>query len=184
MNAGVSSRIERKYTIVPYQNKWEKEFEKIKKKISPVLDKLADEILHVGSTAVPGMSGKSCIDLLVIVKKIKAIDGAKKSLEKFGYVPLGECVAPGAVLFAKEKNNERLVNIHCSEGRHPLAQEMIAVRDYLLSHPDKAHEYSELKIALNKKYHSDYQSYRNIKSPFLDALTQDALKWQRNKHKK
>ena len=80
MNAGVSSRNERKYTIVPYQNKWKKEFEKIKNKISPIFDSIADEILHVGSTAVTGMSGKSCIDLLVIVKNIK--DSARKVLDQ------------------------------------------------------------------------------------------------------
>lgn len=174
-----SSRKDRKYSIVPYQPSWATDFETIKEQIASVFGDLAVEIMHVGSTAILGMSGKSTIDVLVIVSVISEVDDLNGTMSELGYAALGEYVAPNGRLFAKEVNNERLVNVHCFEKDHPHAQEMIVMRDFLQSHPDEAKAYADLKIRLYEQYPDDYQAYRHVKDPYLAEMKVRAMEWGR-----
>ncbi len=173
----VSSRKNRKYTIVPYRPSWSVDFEAIRKQLLPVFGERAIEIMHVGSTAVVGMSGKPTIDILVIVNDIATVDGLNRAMSELGYVALGEYVAPHGRLFAKEESGERSTNVHCFERKHPHAQEMIVMRDYLQSHPDEIKAYANLKIDLYSKYPDDYQGYRHAKDPYLAEMKARAVKW-------
>ncbi len=172
-----SSPKDRKYTIVPYQQSWTVDFEAVKKQLVPVFGERAIEILHVGSTAIMGMSGKSTIDVLVIVNTLTDVDDLNEAMASLGYVALGEYVTPHSRLFAKEKDNERLVNVHCFQRDHPHAQEMIVMRDFLQTHPDEARAYADLKIDLYKKYPDDYRAYRHFKDPYLTAMKARATEW-------
>lgn len=182
-----SSAKDRAYTVVPYQENWKDHFETIKKQLSPVFGNQAVDIMHVGSTAIIGMSGKPTIDVLVIVNTITNIDVLNGAMVELGYVALGEYVAPNSRLFVREENNERLVNVHCFEKDHPHAQEMIVMRDFLQSHPDEAKAYADLKNDLHERYPNDYKAYRHFKDPYLTKLKARAMRWaepdnQSNKH--
>lgn len=176
----VTSAKDRKYTIVPYQESWKDDFVTIKNQLSEIFDNSTIEILHVGSTAIEGMSGKPTIDVLVIVDKIENVDHVVDAMSAIGYVALGEYVTSGGRLFAKEIDGERIVNVHCFKAAHPHAQEMIAMRDFFQNNPDKAKEYAELKIDLFQKYPNDYKSYRAFKDPYLtkikEQIAQESIK--------
>lgn len=172
-----SSAKDRAYTVVPYQESWRDNFETIKNQLLPVFGDQATDIMHVGSTAIIGMSGKPTIDVLVIVNDIADIDALSGVMAELGYVALGEYVAPNSRLFAKEENNERLVNIHCFERSHPHAQEMIVMRDFLQSHPDEAKAYADLKMDLHRRYPNDYKEYRHFKDPYLTKMKARAIEW-------
>lgn len=172
-----SSVKDRAYTVIPYQESWRENFETIKNQLLPVFDNQAIDIAHVGSTSIIGMSGKPTIDVLVIVGNIAGIDALNGAMAELGYVALGEYVAPNSRLFAKEENNERLINVHCFEKDHPHAQEMIVMRDFLRSHPDEAKAYADLKIDLHRKYPEDYKEYRHFKDPYLTKMKARAIEW-------
>lgn len=172
-----SSAKDRAYTVIPYQESWRDNFEAIKNQLSPIFGDQAIDIMHVGSTAVVGMSGKPTIDVLVIVNDITGIDALNGTMAELGYVALGEYVAPNSRLFAKEENNERLVNIHCFERNHPHAQEMIVMRDFLQNHPEEAKAYADLKIDLHRRYPDDYKEYRHFKDPYLTKMKARAIEW-------
>lgn len=148
MSMSVTSAQNRKYTIVPYQENWKDDFIAIKKQLQEIFGDNAIEILHVGSTAIEGMSGKPTIDVLVIVEKIEIADHAINAMSVIGYVALGEYVAKGGRLFAKEIDGKRIINVHCFEASHPHTQEMIDMKDFFQSHPNEAKEYAKLKIDL------------------------------------
>ena len=57
-----------KVIVLPYNPEWQTDFEKIKAELSDALGQLALSIEHVGSTSVPGMSAKPCIDIDVVIK--------------------------------------------------------------------------------------------------------------------
>lgn len=177
-----SSRKDRKYTILPYQSSWADDFEAIKQQLTAVFGNQALEIMHVGSTAIVGMSGKPTIDVLVVVSTIADLDDLNGTMSELGYTALGEYVAPNGRLFAKEVNNERLVNVHCFEKDHPHAQEMIEMRDFLQNHPDEAKAYADLKIRLYDKYPDDYQAYRHVKDPYLAEMKERAIEWGKTLH--
>lgn len=174
----VTNRKERKYSIVPYRESWAHDFLRIETELKPLFGDLAMKFEHVGSTAVEGMSGKPTLDVLVIVKNIANVDTLNEAMAELGYAALGEYVAPSGRLFAKEANNERLVNVHCFEKDHPHAQEMIVMRDFLQIHPDELKAYADLKIELYRKFSDDYQAYRHVKDPYLAEMKERAMKWK------
>lgn len=173
----VTNRKNRKYSVVPYQESWAQDFQRIESELKPVFGDLAIAFEHVGSTAVEGMSGKATIDVLIVVRNIQDVDALNEKMEKLGYTPLGDYIEQDGRLFAKEANGERLVNVHCSEQGHAHIEEMIVMRDFLRSHPAEAKEYTELKLDLFAKHPDDYIAYRAVKDPYLQEMKKRAFAW-------
>lgn len=160
----------RRYSVIPYDPEWKKNFENEVKIIQPIFEDKALQIEHTGSTSVPGLAGKPTIDILVLVNNVSEIDVLNQRMEAIGYKVLGEYVTSGARLFVKEEDNIRLVNLHVFQKVHPHAREMLQLRDWLRAHPDDVKEYSDLKFELVKKYPNDYAQYRKYKDEYMENL--------------
>ncbi len=173
----VTNRKNRKYSVVPYQESWVQDFQRIESELKPVFGDLAIAFEHVGSTAVEGMSGKPTIDVLIIVRNIQDVDALNEEMKKLGYTTLGDYIQQDLRLFAKEMNGERLINVHCSKQGHGHIKEMIVMRDFLRSHPAEAKEYAELKLDLFAKHPDDYIAYRAVKDSYLQEMKKRALAW-------
>lgn len=171
----ISTHKDRRYDIQEYNPAWQNSFRDEAERIRKVLGDDVIKIEHIGSTSVPGMAGKSTIDLDVIVKDVSKIVDYEEKLSGLGYESLGEFVAKDAFFFAKEKDNTRIFNVHLMESGHPIFKGIIAVRDYLRSHPEEVERYSDLKKELFKKYPNDYGSYRKNKDVYMDNLERRAL---------
>jgi len=167
----------RTYSVVPYDQEWPKSFQSVRDALVPVFGDVAERIEHVGSTAVPGMASKPTIDILVVAHDITAIDTLNPKMAELGYTALGEYVAKGGRLFAKERNGDRLVNIHCFPPDHPKMRQLLAWREYLLTHPDEQMAYAKLKQDLYQKYPTDYGAYRKEKDEYMAGLNQRAEAW-------
>lgn len=50
-----SSRKDRKYSILPYQEHWREDFDEVAKAIAPIFGGNIIDIVHVGSTAIVGI---------------------------------------------------------------------------------------------------------------------------------
>src|SRR3989304_7394300 len=78
--------IKEKIDIVSYNFKWPKSFNQEAKFLKSKFPKIIKRIEHFGSTAVPGLSAKPIVDLLVEVRNLKEV---KKKvvpvLESLGY---------------------------------------------------------------------------------------------------
>ncbi|MGX7084292.1 GrpB family protein [Facklamia languida] len=55
--------------VVPYDERWKRDFLKIKVERLTVLEKLIIGIDHGGSRSVPGLSAKPIIDIDIVVKE-------------------------------------------------------------------------------------------------------------------
>lgn len=166
---------DRKYQIVPYITDWKNQFAIEAEKIRNIFGKEI-HIEHVGSTAVPGMEGKSCIDILVLIDDLSVMNKYIEDVCKLGYDYSGQFIMDGSRLFRKMKDGELLVNIHFFTPGHPHAQEMISVRDYLRAHPEEVKKYSDAKKELYKKYPNDYAEYRKQKDIYMEDLTKRAMR--------
>ena len=160
----------RKYTIENYNPNWIKEFEKEKEVLSKIFNTATLSIEHIGSTAVPGLSGKPTIDVLITLNTLADIVQYVLPMTENGYIDKGEYVTQNSRLFVKELNNVRLVNVHIFPKDHAHVSELLKVRDYLRSHPEKVEEYNNLKIDLYNKYPNDYGMYRKYKDEWMDSL--------------
>jgi len=173
MNKNKHSYKDRRYSIVPYDPMWPAQFESYADKIKKIFGNSV-LIEHIGSTAVPGMSGKPCIDVLVIMDDLTNIEGRVKEMEQAGFVDAGQFVMENSRLFRVVKDNALLANIHFFPKGHPHNKEMIKVRDYLRTHSEEAEAYSAMKNDLYVRYADDYATYRKYKDEYMDALVKRA----------
>ena len=77
---------------------------------------------------------------------------------------------PDSRLFRVMRDRTLIANIHFFPPPHAHVAEMLALRDYLRSHPEEVKAYSKLKIDLYKNYPDDYASYRKHKDKYMDGL--------------
>lgn len=56
--------------VVAYDPRWPKEFGELAVRIAAVLGPVAEHIDHIGSTAVPGLVSKDCIDIQIRVARL------------------------------------------------------------------------------------------------------------------
>ncbi len=158
----------RKYEVVSYDLNWTTRFAELKFKVQEIFGEV--QVEHIGSTSVPGMSGKSCIDVLVIVKELRMVDDHISDMEKVGFSYAGEFVMKDSRLFRIMKDDTLLANIHFFPVGHPHNNEMLHMRDYLRLNPEEVITYSKLKQELHMRYPNDYASYRKEKDEYMNKL--------------
>ena len=167
--------------IVPYNPDWPGMFEMEKKHL---LDCLPHEIIkrieHFGSTAIPNLSAKPIIDILV---EVTSLDETKKVIvpiltaQRYDYFwrpTHGDDGPPFYAWFIKrDVHGSRTHHIHMveSEFEH---WDRLFFRDYLLEHPHVIEKYQHLKLQLAEKYPSDRVAYTTGKTKFIEQTTLEA----------
>jgi GrpB-like predicted nucleotidyltransferase (UPF0157 family) len=141
---------------------------------------LVRRVEHVGSTAVPGLSAKPIVDMLIEVSSLD--DTAAQivpALEASGYDYLwrptsGDDVPPFYAWFIKRNEEaQRTHHIHMVERDFP-QWEALLFRDYLIANPDTAREYVALKQRLAAEYRNDREAYTEGKGEFVRRITDAA----------
>lgn len=168
-----------KVEVVPHDPSWRGAFETESKQIALALTENVVAIHHIGSTAIPQIHAKPIIDMLVEVKDITKVDKQTSAMEALGYEAMGEFGISGRRFF--RKGNEagiRTHHIHTFEVTSPQIERHLAFRDYMISHPENAQQYSELKRELANKYHDNIQGYMDGKNGFIKAMDQKAANWR------
>lgn len=155
--------------VVPHNPTWKQKFNEESKKIEKIFKEIFISIHHIGSTAIPPVKAKPIIDIMVEVEDINKVDSYNKQMEELGYVALGEYGIPKRRFFQKGGNN-RTHHVHIFQSRSPQIKRHIDFRDYLISHPKIAGEYSRLKEKLAKKYRYDIDKYQEGKESFIKRI--------------
>lgn len=174
-NNGSNHYKDRKYYIVPYDPNWIILFEKYASRIKNLFEDAVIE--HIGSTSVLGMSGKDCIDILVVVKDLVVVEESVEAMKNNNFEYVGAYVTKDSRLFRVIGLDGVIVlcNIHFFPRGHFHVKEMLAVRDYLRLHPEEVTIYSNLKLALYAKYPQDYSLYRKYKDEYMNELNKKVL---------
>lgn len=152
-----TSKIMKKFIVVPYDPNWPLIFENEFRLIRQTLDSNVLDVHHVGSTAVPGLLAKPRIDIICVVKKLME---SIKPLESMGYQYRGEYNIPFHLGFSKRTPYE--FNLHVFEENNSEIELNIMFRDYLRNHPEALNEYASLK----KKLFSLASSFEKNQSMF------------------
>jgi GrpB-like predicted nucleotidyltransferase (UPF0157 family) len=164
--------------IVPYDPRWSELFEQERLHLRSCLPAdLIGRIEHFGSTAVPGLSAKPIVDMLV---EVTSLDETQRRivpiLEAQGYdyfwrPSSGDDTPPFYAWFIKrDQNGNRTHHLHMVESQFEHWDRLL-FRDYLIEHPDVAMEYGNLKIRLSDIYASDRVAYTQAKSDFVKRVT-------------
>ncbi len=175
--------------IVPYNEKWPREFAEIARPLRVALGEVALRIDHIGSTSVPGLAAKDVIDMQVTVRDFDV--PLEALLSSPGYIRrldiIGDHLPPQVSGPASEwekryfqpPEGQRSSHLHVRA--HGWANQRYALlfRDYLRTHPVTAGAYAEIKRALARYHPADMDAYYDIKDPVCDVIWSAAEEWVR-----
>ena len=157
--------------VVPYDEGWSVDFEKIKAELSDAVGELAVKIEHVGSTSVVGMSAKPCIDIDLVIKDYSVFAEVAGRLLKIGYIHEGDLGIAGREAFRySDKPHLKTHHLYvCPEDSSELSRH-IKFRDFLRSNPEAVRMYSRVKEDAAELFPNDIDRYIEYKSPCIEEL--------------
>ncbi len=162
--------------IVPYDERWPSYFEQEKENLLRILgSECALRVEHIGSTAVPGLSAKPTIDILVEIPADQT--GLEplliRKMNENNYIHMKE--QKKHLMFVKGYLPTGLdkisFHIHMGTKEQEFLWDRICFRDYLRIHPDVAKEYERLKIKLAQTYKYDREAYTEAKTELVNRIT-------------
>lgn len=169
----------RRVEVVAYRQEWQERFAEEARALEAIFGEQLISVHHFGSTAIPGISAKPIIDILIIVRDIGAVDQLNPPLQELGYHAMGEYGIAGRRFFYKGTHDLRSHHLHVYETGCPQILRHLAFRDYMRAHPITAHEYSRLKERLAAQFPEDMESYIAGKSQFVQEQEKRAIEWYR-----
>ena len=172
--------------IADYDPAWPEQFAAEAARLRAALgDELVVTVEHFGSTAVPGLSAKPIIDLLVAVRSL--LDMRQRgisALESLGYAYWRDDPAPDRMFFVKglPPNGPRTHHVHVVEpgiSHDPrlgefLFADRLLFRDALRADPEEARRYESLKRRLAAEFPDDREAYTNGKTDYIYGVMQKA----------
>ncbi len=163
--------------LTPYDPQWPERFREERDHLRACLPAvLLGRIEHFGSTAVPGLTAKPIVDMLVEVTDLVATQTRiAPILEAQGYdyfwrPSIGDDGLPFYAWFIKRSaQGVRTHHIHMVEPHFP-HWERLLFRDYLIAHPAVAAEYLALKMRLAADHPNDREAYTLGKTDFITSV--------------
>ena len=169
-------------SIVPHDPAWKRKFADEADRISLALGQNVVAIHHIGSTAIPNIVSKPIIDITVEVSRVDGVDDRAKRMSDVGYEFLGEYGICGRRYFRRSgPDGHRAIHVHCFESGSEQVSRHIAFRDFLLAHPTRAQEYSDLKSRLIADGVTTSGQYQALKAPFIEAILRDVIEWSKGR---
>jgi dephospho-CoA kinase len=169
--------------VVSYRPVWPVDFEVLAAELRDALGGQAVAVDHVGSTSVPGLAAKDCIDVQV---RVRSID-EQRLVALFGGIgfrcrpePWNRAEAVGGREFPKlvfaPPVGARTANVHVRQRGGDNARFALLFRDYLRSDGDARRAWGAFKQRLAVSVPS-LLDYGQIKAPATEILMAAAERW-------
>lgn len=160
--------------LVPYDPRWPSMFLLAAGRVRAALSERALLIEHVGSTAVPGLSAKPVIDMVLAVGD---------SQDEASYVPPLE--GQGFILRIREpewfqhrfltlKSDDMAWQLHVFSAECDEIERMLAFRDWLRTNDGDRSRYESTKKALAARAWRHVQDYADAKSDIVREILERA----------
>ncbi|MEZ5039959.1 MAG: GrpB family protein [Saprospiraceae bacterium] len=175
--------------VIPYQERWPAEFQRIATDLQQSLGDLALRIDHIGSTSVPGLAAKDVIDIQITVADLNdpqipvrlTANGYTRFSTEYRDVFVGMDDASPQLekRMVQAKAGDRRAHIHIRElgrfnQRYPLL-----FRDYLRASAVTRLSYALIKERLAQLFPESSEGYYFIKDPLMDLMYEAAEQWAR-----
>ncbi|GAB3439145.1 hypothetical protein GCM10027570_03080 [Streptomonospora sediminis] len=154
--------------VVDSDPKWPYLFQSQADRIREALGENALEVQHVGSTAVPGLAAKPCVDVLLIVPDPADEDAYLPPLERAGYA---------LVHREPELDGHRVLrgpnistNVHVYGPGAADAERLLLFRDRLRADAADRELYARTKRELAQRTWENVQDYADAKSAVVEEI--------------
>ncbi|MGW0665987.1 GrpB family protein [Streptomyces sp. NPDC002746] len=169
--------------VIDYRPEWPGEFEQLTDHLGAALGDPVVGIDHVGSTSVPGLPAKDCIDVQVRMRTIdEARDGPLLAAigfrcrpEPWNRVEVSSGHRCRKLVFAPPVD-ARSCNVHLRESTGPNARFALLFRDYLRGDEVARCAWGAFKQRLAHSV-PNLMDYGQIKAPATDVLMAAAERW-------
>jgi GrpB-like predicted nucleotidyltransferase (UPF0157 family) len=163
--------------LVDYDPAWPARFAAEAAVLRTVLPGGLDVALeHFGSTAIPGLTAKPIIDIMLVVAQERRWPELSEPLQSLGYVYWADNPAPHHLFFVKGMPPFGTRRTHHVHVRRPAdARPHLVFRDYLIAHPAEAAHYAALKRDLAGRFRTDRDAYTNGKADFVAEILRRAM---------
>lgn len=166
--------------IVNYDPSWPILFDEEAERLRATLDpSLIVGLEHFGSTAIPGLSAKPIIDILIAVRSLAdAQANFVEPLRNLDYVYWAENPRKDRLFFVKGMppfGSRRSHHVHVTEPHGEMWQRL-AFRDYLRAHPEEAAIYEQLKRRLATEHKRDREAYTDAKSAYVESVMRKVIR--------
>lgn len=152
-----------------HKNCWTEWAEDEIKHLRVLLSDYNPVINHVGSTAIPDIHAKPIIDIIIEIPLESEWSEIKNMMISKGYICMSESM--NRISFNKGYTPsgyaEKVYHLHF---RRSGDNDEIAFRDYLISHPDSAKEYEQLKLSMLPAYKNDREGYTAAKASLVNRI--------------
>jgi GrpB-like predicted nucleotidyltransferase (UPF0157 family) len=138
--------------------------------LSSVAGTVLPELHHIGSTAVPGMTGRPIIDILAPIAPETRLDAVRRALSSIGYV-FEKRIGSTGRLFGMGFPSPRF-HVHVVARGTRRHRESIGMRDYLKRSPHEAAAYSKIRrVAEEREVAGIADAYQRMNRAFAHVLT-------------
>ncbi len=171
--------------VVAYDPRWPGDFGNLAGRLQTALGPAAVRVHHVGSTSVPGLAAKDCIDVQVEVQVLDrdliagrmAAIGFRLRPEPWNQTEPGPGGLCPKLVFAPPAG-ERASNVHVAEAASEAARRKLLFRDFLRAHDEARDAWSDFKQRLASMTTDIYQ-YGQAKAGPTEILLIAAESWVR-----
>lgn len=129
---------------------------------------------HIGSTAVPGLSAKPVVDMMLGVEKLSQVDEWKGQLEALGYEEIHHSDMPERRFFRKGPRRAGTHHLHVYVYQSEAWNHQWLFREELRRSSAKRQHYERLKQRLARWYPQDRKRYTAAKAPFIQQTIEQA----------
>jgi len=164
----------RTIVVAPYDPTWPDEFAKIKDWLWPHVGDLALDIVHVGSTSVPGLAAKPIIDFAIVMEAYTAFPAIKARLEALGYRHEGDRGIPTREVFKGGPAGFMDYHMYVCPWDGPEYRRWLLFLGWLRGHDEDRDAYAALKRLNAKRYPHDIDAYIAGKSDFIEEIIRKA----------
>lgn len=165
-----------KIVLSEYNSDWSGGFEDEKRVLLAAISSAEPVIEHVGSTAVPDLTAKPILDIMIGLADFGGANSLVPNIQQLGYTyfPQYENVMPRRRFFKKMVNHLATHHIHMVEIDSEFWVRHLLFRDFLRDNPVIALDYADLKCNLARREWVDGNAYADAKTDFIRGIEKQA----------
>ena len=162
----------------PHNPEWEKIAEDTIQRLKDILNKVARDIRHVGSTSIRSIKAKPIIDIAIAVDRLSDIEPLIPQMEANGF-HRKNVGADDQIFFSAGdfEHDIRTHHIHVVEQTSMAWLNYVNFTAYLNAHPTIARQYEALKESLVDQFANDRNAYTEGKSAWIRHTLRKAMVW-------
>lgn len=165
--------------LVPYQPQWKNIAEDTIVLLWSLLEKIAIDIQHIGSTSIPHIRSKPIIDIAVGVYKLEEVKPYIEFLQQHNIIFRGQDTDSQLLFVMGDfEHDTRTHHIHIVKWDSVSWNNYINFRDYLNAVPQKSQIYDNSKQKLALQFPDNRKRYTEGKQKVIGLLLKEAECWK------